>query len=391
MTVRSILFWLHRTFGLALLVFLFLAGLSGAVLTLHEPLDVALNPDLFRVPQVPGGTLQSPAGLADMVQQRMPQLYVVMTPMKTTPGRALVMGVAPRGPGQVLSFDQLFVNPQDGRIVGMRMNRPGWDRRHILQGVLIFHGNLLLGTFGRSLMGGAAIGWLLLSFSGLILSLPTGKPLWQRWKVSWRINLPGRGVKWPRFWFDSHRAGGLWLMPGLLVLALTAAEINFYEAVFLPVCRTFWQPVPSPFDPGMRHVSPDHHTPLTYAITARWAQQVIAHEHQGWQPAFANYFPTLGLYGISFVPSTLDTYAALGPVAYYYDDRSGKLVYRDDPYHDGMRGIVMRSLYPLHSGRIGGWSTEILVGCLGFFTMILSASGLYLWERKRRGRRRARF
>lgn len=351
-----------------LLVLLLLAALSGALLTIRAPLDAALNPDLFRVPAAPGTPLQSPAGLADMIQQRMPQLYVVMTPLQARAGHALVMEVAPRGPGQVLSFNQLFVDPSDGHIIGTRMNRPGWGPRHILQGVLVFHSNLLLGPLGRWVMGLVAIGWLLLAICGGGLSLSS----------------PASGALQQGFWFRCHRTGGRWLLPGFLVLALTSVEISFYDAVFLPVTQALWQPETTPLDPGARHVSADHHTPLTYAITARWAGLQIAHEHTGWLPAYGRYFPTLGLYGISFVPTSLDTYAALGPVTFYYDDRNGRMICRDDPYRDGVRGVVMRSLYPLHSGRIGGGLTRFLVLLLGLCTAMLSVTGLYLWMRRHR-------
>src|SRR5690349_1312936 len=46
---RAIFMAVHRWSGLAAAGFLIVAGLSGAVLAWGEPLDRALNPDLFRV------------------------------------------------------------------------------------------------------------------------------------------------------------------------------------------------------------------------------------------------------------------------------------------------------------------------------------------------------
>jgi len=45
--MRSILVLQHRWFGLAAALFLFIAGLTGAVIAFDHELDAALNPQFF--------------------------------------------------------------------------------------------------------------------------------------------------------------------------------------------------------------------------------------------------------------------------------------------------------------------------------------------------------
>ncbi len=157
--------------------------------------------------------------------------------------------------------------------------------------------------------------------------------------------------------------------------------MNFYDELFVPFTNAVWTREPTPFDnaPVARSVVPV----LTFSQASRLAEPLAAQDHPAWVPAFATYGPQTGLYGVSFIRPGTDTYSALGPVAYYLDGRSGKLVYRDDPYNDGTRGAFMRSLYPLHAGRILGWPTRFLVLLLGIAVTVLSITGLYVWWRRR--------
>lgn len=364
--------WLHRYLGLVSLAFLFLAGLTGSILVFKEPLDAALNRDLFVV--APKGSPLAPATLADLVQKRHPEFVITMAPLQIEPGRAAVMSVA-----RMADATEIFVDPYTGEIIGSRAERPGFDRRHIVSAIFTLHYTLLAGTIGRWLMGGVAIVWLIANIAGLYLTLPSGPPFWHRWKLNWRIN---RGTKFPRFCLDSHRAGGLWLFPVLIILAVTSIEMNFYEELFVPAMNALWKPPATPFDPGTAKVAP-HQPSLTFASAVEKTRTAAA-DHPGWLPAFANYFPQLGLYSVSYVKAGADNYSRLGPAAYYVDDRSGALTFRDDPYREGARGLVARSLYPLHSGRIFGAVTEALVFLGGLLTAILSATGLYLWWWRRR-------
>lgn len=379
MRMRRGFLWLHRYLGLAIVLFLTFAGLTGSVLVFRIPLDAALNADLFCVPAT--GAVLPPARIADGLARSHPAWRITKVPTRLAPGESLMLTVTAAPGAKPLSYDQVFVDPHDGKILGTRADRTGWGRRHIVQGILEFHQNLLGGTAGRWFMGIVAFGWVISNLIGIYLTFPTLPPFWQRWTKMWRL---ARRVRFPRFCLDLHRAGGLWLFIGMLVLAVTSVEINFYDELFAPAVTMVWGHEPSPFDAGKPALPAAHHPTVGFEDALAAGTAVAERLHRGWRPVFLSYDPARGLYGVSFMAQGNDTYAWLGPAAYYFSDRSGQLVYTDDPYRDGARGVILRSLYPLHSGFVWGWPTRALIFALGLATAILSLTGFYVWYRKRR-------
>ena len=182
-SVHNALVRLHRWLGLATMFFLIAAGLSGSALVFRAELDAALNPDLFSSRSL--SPVQSPAAIADAVSRAHPEFVITETPLTAERGRTLAMSVAPaRTP---LGYDQIFVDPHDGRIVGTRSVAPGWDRRHFVEGLYQFHYTLLGGTIGRWVMGVVAALWTVGNLIGFYLTLPRDRPFWQRWARMWMV------------------------------------------------------------------------------------------------------------------------------------------------------------------------------------------------------------
>ncbi len=373
--VHNTLVWLHRYSGLTILLFLIFAGVTGSILVFRTQLDAALNPDLFAADTAHAS---SPAALADAVARAHPGWRITQTPLAIEAGRSLALRVAPAWGGKPLGYDEVFIEPLDGHVIGARQVTPGWGRRGLVEAIYQFHFTLLAGAFGRWLMGVVAILWVLSNLVGLYLTFPRKRPFWKNWGRMWLVH---RHTRLARFCLELHRAGGLWLFIGFLILSITSVEMNFYDELFVPFTNAMWTREPTPFDkaPASRGVAPV----LTFSQASRLAEILAAQDHPGWVPAFASYGQQTGLYGVSFIRPDTDTYSALGPVAYYLDSRSGKLIYRDDPYNDGSRGTFMRSLYPLHAGRILGWPSRIFVLVLGISVTVLAITGLYVWWRRR--------
>ncbi|HEX2594090.1 MAG TPA: PepSY-associated TM helix domain-containing protein [Rhizomicrobium sp.] len=373
------LVWLHRYSGLVIMLFLILAGVTGSILVFRNELDAALNRDLFAAPVA--APMAAPAAIADAVAQAHPEWQLVNVPLILVPGQSLAMRVVATAPAAPLSFDQVFIDPHDGHLIGTRAVHTGWDRRHLVEGLYEFHYTLLAGTAGRWFMGVIAIVWFLSNLLGLYLTFPQRAPFWKGWGKMWLVR---RGTRFARFCLDLHRASALWLFIGLFVIALTSVEMNLYDELFVPAVNAVWEAPKTPFDEGEGAPSKKVVAPkISFAAALQEAASRAAKDHPGWVPDFATYAPELNLFGVSFIRSETDTYSALGPAAYYVDGASGAVTFRDDPYNEGARGAVMRSLYPLHSGRIWGWPTRSLVFILGLVTVVLSLTGLYVWWRKR--------
>jgi uncharacterized iron-regulated membrane protein len=377
MRLRPGLVWLHRYLGLSILAFVILAGLTGSILIFRTRLDAFLNPKLFDV--AVQGPVLAPARLADALARRHPSWRIIKLPIRLHRGRALVLGVTAAPDASPLSFSQVFVDPYTGRILGMRRNRPGWSRRHLIAAIFQLHQNLLLGRFGRWFMGIVAFGWVISNLLGLYLTFPGRPPFWQRWGKAWRV---ARGTRLPRFCLDLHRAGGLWFFLGLLILAVTSVEMNFFDALFLPSVNLIFGTPHGTLDAAAL-ATPTPPVQISFEKSLRVAGKTAKANLPGWVPVFASYDPQLGLYGVSFIPRGDNTYAWLGPVEYFVSANGTHVAGQDDPYQEGARGLLLRSLYPLHSGRIFGWPTRAFVFVLGLATAVLSASGLYVWYRRR--------
>ena len=376
-------FWtaVHRYLGLAVMGFLLIAAVTGCLLCADGPIDEALNPDLFRT--AASGPALSPIEAVDRLERARPELVVTQFPLRAKPGRTIKAAVTARDAKTALGFDQIFLDPHDAHVVGMRQSGPGLDRRHIVEAVFLLHYTLLAGRWGRWLMGVAALGWLIGNGVGFYLTLPGTGPFWRRWRPAWAIDIRARLA---RLMLDLHRASGLWLLIGLTALAFTSVAMNFFDEAFTPAVSAISPARPSPFDrpPGPR--SGDGGA-IGFERALAGASQAARERNLHWTPAVETYLPDRGLYGVMFTPSGYEAYRGLGPVTYYLDERSGRLVYADDPYHDSTGRKFSRALYPLHSGEVAGPIGRAVVFLLGLATAEMCVTGFYVWWKKRRSRR----
>lgn len=92
-----------------------------------------------------------------------------------------------------------------------------------LDWIIDLHHNLLGGRTGRRVVGAAGIVLLVISLSGLALWLK-GKPSWSN-----LIAVNGGGPR-RRFYYQLHRATGLWACAFLALLSFTGAALAFPEA-----------------------------------------------------------------------------------------------------------------------------------------------------------------
>lgn len=235
-------------------------------------------------------------------------------------------------------------------------------------------------------MGAVAFGWAVENLVGFYLTLPRGGPFWKRWAPVWQVNFK---ASLPRVLLDLHRASGLWLFIGVLILSLTSVALNYYSELVLPVVRALSPPASTPWD-RPAPTTPWRPARLTFAAAERLAVRDAARDHLRLRPAVATYDPARRLVGIRFTGNGEAQYAGFGPVSYYYDDQSGRLVFVDNPMRDSAGQKMLRALFPLHSGQVGGLATRLLVALLGLSVLEMAVSGLVVWWKKRAPRVAAR-
>lgn len=373
---------IHRWTGLAMAVLLTIAAVTGCILSIKRPLDRTLNADLFQSRSA--GPSLSPFIAVERFRAAHPELIVLAMPARAFDDRNILLGVGAASGYPAPTYNQVFLDRVDGHMVGSRSSEAAWNRRGIMEKILQLHYTLLMGDWGRWLLGIAAIVWLLSNFVGVYLTWPRKRPYATNWTRMWKISFKGNPL---RFMLDIHRASGLWLLIGISILALTSVSFNFYDELFEPTLKALLPPTTAPLAPSKQRPSPGSPT-LTYQQAAERALTMAKSGDVGsWRPSTVTYAPRLNAFTVAFTDDGTVNYRRLGAIVYYIDASTGQLVRIVDPYRPGSAGTAIeRSLYPLHSGQIGGTVTIVLVVAMGLATLEMSITGVYLWWKKRKGK-----
>jgi uncharacterized iron-regulated membrane protein len=386
--MRRVLGQLHRWLGLATALFLFVAGLTGAIIAWDHELDAWLNPALFELPGV--NTALPSTELARRVEQHEPRLRVRYLPMSVEAGHTLTMFVdaridpATKRPYE-LGYDEIAVDPSSGAVLAQRraLSAASLSRAELVPFLYKLHYTLHLpavGGFptGKWLMGLVAMVWFLDGFIALWISFPS----WKTWRKSFAFRL-GRGAH--KLTFDLHRSSGVWAWLLLTVLAFTAISMNLGRELVRPTVRVFSTLTPTPFDhPAPQRLGePTLTREQVVALARTHADKLGIHAPLGG----ILYSGARHLYLAGFYqPGNAHGDWGLGNARLYFDADSGKLVGKLLPGTGSAGDLFMQAQFPLHSGRILGKTGRVLISLLGLVIAMLSATGIVLWARKRRAR-----
>ncbi|MBF8177977.1 PepSY domain-containing protein [Herminiimonas contaminans] len=412
--LRGLFVLLHRWCGLTIALFLLISGLTGAVISWDHELDEWLNDSLFKVDS--RGPYKQSMDLVKVVEQADPRATVTFMPLQFEEGHSALFGVSAKvnpasGRLYELGYNQVFVDPVAGRIVGQReWGAVSLSRENLLPFLYKLHYSLHIpemwgiDEWGVWFMGIIAIIWVVDCFFGFYLTLPVRrekklaavqaggndnrKTWWQRWQPSWRVRWSGGSYKLN---FDLHRAFSLWTWGLLFILAFTAFSLNLYREVFYPVMSLVSKVTPGPFD-VRTPVNPKH--PILPVLSFPDAiQKATAEANQrGWKEPIGSVFysNTFGIYGASFFhPGDDHGGGGVGPAALYFDGKNGSYLGNRLPWQGTAADIFLQMQFPLHSGRILGLPGRILISLMGLLVSMLSITGVVIWWKKRKARVRS--
>jgi uncharacterized iron-regulated membrane protein len=402
---------IHRYAGLLIAAFLFVSGVTGAVISWDHELDDLLNPHLMEA-RATGAPLQ-PLQLAKEIEARDPQVRVTYVPLAAEPGGSYVFGLEPRvnpANGELYEpgYNEVFIDPASGAELGRREWGGVWPitRENLVSFLYVLHYSLHMpemwgiDLWGLWLLGGIAIIWTLDCFVGFYLTLPArraaraeeaatadpapnGRSWWQRWTPAWKVRWAGGSTKLN---FDLHRAFSLWTWALLFIVAFTGFSLNLYSEIFYPIMSKVSQVTPSAFDSREPR---DHHNPIEPRIGfAEVIERARAEtQRRGWpEPVGSVYYSSeYGIYSASlYKPGDDHGAAGVGPPELYFDSGDGAVLGDRQPWQGTAADIFVQAQFPLHSGRILGLPGRILISAMGVVVAMLSVTGVIIWLRKRR-------
>lgn len=352
--LRRLWLRIHRWIGLSFGPLLAVTALLGALLVVALPLDRATHPALF----VARSAATAPALLLEPVRARMLAEFGPDTNFTLRPPRQAgdTLWVLVRGNWK----GTLYLDPSTGAEQGRRGTHEG--AYNIL---FELHSSLLLEDTGKGILAVAALTYLFLLISGLVLWWPT------RWPPSLRIVLD-KGLL--RGLFDLHRTGGALLGLLIAVSVVTGAYMAWRplgNVVSGALGQTIAKP---PVVPKGSAAGPRRSLDELVAL----AQQVFPGQPIGYVQ----------------VPGK--------------PDRPLRVRFRlpDDPHPNGIgsvwlhpsTGAVLATrrwqdldtgsgavavIYPLHTGVLGGPLHQSLTVFTGLALAGLGVSGMWLWWRRR--------
>jgi uncharacterized iron-regulated membrane protein len=388
--MRPFLVIVHRWFGLFAAVFLFISGLTGAIISWDHELDEWLNPHLFDA-QATGEPLPA-LELANRLEEADPRLRVRFLPLSADPGHSLGLMVEPRIDPLTqkpfdLGFNQVALDPASGAVLGQReWGKISLERENLLPFLYKLHYSMHIPDIddfplGTIFMGVIAIVWVLDSLLALWISFPN----WRGWRQSFVFRWKSGGY---RLTFDLHRSGGVWLFFLILMLAVTSVSMNLKEQVMRPLVGFFSELSASPFTvrvpaPADQPIEPkiDRQTILSIASKEAERRGIAA-------PPGGIFLSTqFGVYAVGFFEAdNSHGDGGLGNPWLYFDTHNGTALGGDIPGAGSAGDIFLQAMFPLHSGRIIGMPGRVLISLMGLVIAMLSATGIIIWARKRRAR-----
>jgi uncharacterized iron-regulated membrane protein len=357
--------WLaiHGWLGLPIWAFLFFICLTGSVATVSEEIIWLFEPAARSNPPSADARRLGYDEIMQRVQEQEPGTVVmfITVPVKDIYAIQFYVG---RPDGTELT---IYVNPYTGAIQGEKST---FDLRELLRAL---HGWLLIPFTAKY-----SPGWYIVSAMSIPLmgSLITGLVVYKKF---WRGFLRPRlrvSAGWRVFWGDLHRLAGLWSIPFIAIMSVTAMWF-LIEAVISDAGYKLPGEVEHPHV-ARPHVPAGATRQTTQAISLDQAIEVARQSFPNMTTAFVElpmsaYHP-IEIFGRGAYPLVFE-------IA-YISPYSGKVLAARGIGHRSTLALITESMRPLHTGDFAGLWLKLMYFIFGLLLSTLVFSGMMVWTKR---------
>lgn len=365
MTLKKIFGKLHLWLGLASGLVVLVVAATGCLLVFEDELDEWANHDFYfvSVPQhvqrLPLDSLVSSAAAYNS-SLKISRIYI-----ETKADDRSVVFWAKKGKKQTW---WIAVDPYTGKVI-----RAIDNNKRFFGVVLNLHRTLCMNETGKAITGASCLIFVIMIITGLVLWWPKRwKVLKQRTRIQW-------SSRWKRLNWDLHAVGGFYVHLVLFAIALTGltwAYPWFNNAIF----------VLADGKPVKKNEAP--------ANTVK--QPIQAGFYESIYQQTNNKLPYKGRIGmimpekenLSVTVNKMNRDASVNNITdvLYFEKGTGHLLKENLFKNSSTGNKVRRMVYPIHTGKLYGWPTQLiaLIAALVAFSLPITGLFIYLGRKKKK-------
>lgn len=363
-TIRS-WSWVHRWTSLVCTAFLLMLCVTGLPLIFHDEIDAALNPATWQPANPSAKHLDLDSVLAIALENRPGETAIFMSFDVDRPVVNVTTGPAADAPGSAMHFASFDLTSGD-------LVPPADVGESVMEFILQLHTDMFLGLPGMLFLGLMGVLFTAAIVSGVVLYAPFMRKL--------EFGMVRRTQSARLKWLDYHNLLGIVTVAWVLVVGVTGV-INTLEKPIIDTWRAqeladlVAENETAAFDGGF--ASLDAAVAAAVDLAPEMQLQFVAFPGSG--------FSTSAHYAIFLHGNSPLTESIITPVLVHAG--TGEVAgLRDMPWYTKALSLSR----PLHFGDYGGLTLKLIWFVLDLLTIIVLASGLYLWITKREpGRDRA--
>jgi uncharacterized iron-regulated membrane protein len=365
MTLKQIFGKLHLWLGLASgLVVLIVAG-TGILLVFEDELEEWANHDFYFVTVPSHAQRVTVDSMMHSAAAYNPKLKITRIYTETqAPDRSVVFYAKMKK----TQTWHIAVNPYTGKVIEAH------DYNKQFFGVVLnLHRTLCMNETGKAITGASCLIFVFMVISGIVLWWPKRwHILKQRTRIAWKS-------KWKRLNWDLHAVGGFYVHIVLFCISVTGLTWSYQwmnNALYLvfdgepakkteaPV-NTVKQPIQAGFYESL-YQQTNNRLPYKGRVTMLLPEKD----------------------SLSITVNKMNREASVNNVAdvLYFEKGTGRILKETLFKNSSMGNKARRMVYPIHTGRLYGWPTQIiaLISAMVAFSLPITGLLIYLAGRKKR-------